>query len=269
MDEGSGSIAYDGSDYSNDGTLTNGPAWTEGKKGGALQFDGTDDYVDAGRFEDFETTTWTMEAWFKLYSYGSTVQYPTLLWKVSPWTSGVWLYWFQDQTSLRLRFYGVGGVNVTFYTTPLNTWTHVVITLGADKRTVKAYINGELKRTLTADADFIPSTANFKLNGYDNSFDGLIDEVRIYNRALSAEEIRYHYNRGRPVAHWRFDEGSGQIAFDESENNNDGTLGAGTGVLPTQSGSPATRAPPSNSTARTIMLMLGMMQVWILRMKLR
>jgi hypothetical protein len=53
---------------------------------------------------------------------------------------------------------------------------------------------------------------------------GLIDEVRIYNRALSEEEIRYLYNRGAPVAHWKFDEGKGNIAYDSSGNGNNGTI---------------------------------------------
>ncbi|MFC1789633.1 LamG-like jellyroll fold domain-containing protein, partial [Patescibacteria group bacterium] len=59
------------------------------------------------------------------------------------------------------------------------------------------------------------------------SFSGLIDEIRIYHRALSATEVRYHYNRGAPVAHWKFDEGSGSVTYDSSENNNNGTLYGG------------------------------------------
>ena len=53
---------------------------------------------------------------------------------------------------------------------------------------------------------------------------GKIDEVRIYNRALSAEEIRYHYNRGGPVGYWKFDEGSVLTAYDSSGQGNTGTL---------------------------------------------
>jgi hypothetical protein len=55
-------------------------------------------------------------------------------------------------------------------------------------------------------------------------FNGSIDGVKIYNRALSAEEVRYHYNRGGPVAHWKMDEGEGAKAYDESGNRNHGTL---------------------------------------------
>jgi len=46
---------------------------------------------------------------------------------------------------------------------------------------------------------------------------GLIDEVRIYNRALSEEEIRYLYNKGKPEHQWKFEEGEGSIAYDSGE----------------------------------------------------
>jgi hypothetical protein len=45
FNEGTGTIAYDSSPYGNDGILTNGPVWTSGKHGSALQFDGTNDYI--------------------------------------------------------------------------------------------------------------------------------------------------------------------------------------------------------------------------------
>jgi len=60
--------------------------------------------------------------------------------------------------------------------------------------------------------------------GGTSYLDGLIDEVRIYNRALSAEEVRYHYNHGGPVAAWDMDEGSGTKINDQSGNHNDGVL---------------------------------------------
>jgi hypothetical protein len=56
----------------------------------------------------------------------------------------------------------------------------------------------------------------------------MVDSVKIYNRALSAEEVRYHYNHGGPVAHWKMDEGEGTRAFDSSGNNNHGTISGAT-----------------------------------------
>jgi hypothetical protein len=119
-----------------------------------------------------------------------------------------------------------------------NEWHHIVATENNNDGTVILYIDGvEVARK--------SSGANFDYSGldkvtyigirrtvqsppYDAPFNGFIDEVRIYNRALSAEEIRYHYNRGGPVAYWKFDEGSGQTAYDFTNNSNDGQLGSTT-----------------------------------------
>ena len=115
----------------------------------------------------------------------------------------------------------------------LNEWYHIVYTY--DKAIHRIYINGKEDNTKadgTGGKYF--SGGEIAIGGHrqiyagSRMFDGLIDEVKVYNRALSAEEIRYHYNRGGPVAHWKFDEGNGTTTFDGTDNNNDGTLGDGT-----------------------------------------
>ena len=58
----------------------------------------------------------------------------------------------------------------------------------------------------------------------DHYFGKLADEVRVYNRALSPQEVRYHYNRGGPVAYWKFDEGTGTTTYDGSGNNKTGQM---------------------------------------------
>lgn len=71
---------------------------------------------------------------------------------------------------------------------------------------------------------------NFGGQGIHFRFDGTIDEVAMYDRALSAEEIHDIYCSGvfvdsNTVGYWNFDEGFGQVAYDSSGNNNDGYLG--------------------------------------------
>jgi hypothetical protein len=63
-----------------------------------------------------------------------------------------------------------------------------------------------------------------------NYYDGAIDDVRLYNRTLSAAEVQnlYQWAPG-PVAYWKLDEGSGTTAQDSSGNSNTGTITAGTG----------------------------------------
>ena len=66
FDEGSGTIAYDRSGNNNNGTLINGPTWTQGKVGGALSFDGVDDYVVVPHNSTLNiTSSITIMAWIK------------------------------------------------------------------------------------------------------------------------------------------------------------------------------------------------------------
>ena len=94
---------------------------------------------------------------------------------------------------------------------------------------VKSFFDGVLNTTDSPVSSSLgDSGGSLLIGGYGgNALAGLIDEVRIYNRALSVEEIRYHYNKGGPVAHWSFDEGNGTTTYDGTDNNNDGVLGDG------------------------------------------
>ena len=70
FDEGSGEIARDGSGNGNDGTLENGTEWTAGKFGDAVQFDGTDDYVNVGNADNLSITgDFTFSMWVKISEY--------------------------------------------------------------------------------------------------------------------------------------------------------------------------------------------------------
>jgi len=88
---------------------------------------------------------------------------------------------------------------------------------------MKIFINGSLNNSRAVSGNIIPTVANLIIGTRDAYFNGIIDEVRIYNRALSPEEIRFHYSRGGPVAYWKFDEGQGTKVYDLSGNNNNGT----------------------------------------------
>jgi hypothetical protein len=244
FEESSGQTAYDASLYSNDGILggstsaeSGDPKWTTGIKplsggvsgGGALQFDGVDDYVEVADDSSLNLTdAITVEAWIKPVSVVGT---HSLF--IDKDYSSAWALNFN--VGDRIKYYMVTSVNNEIVgaagTITLNKWHHVVMTYDSSSGAWVSYINGVQDIDETLSGSISTSTQNL-IFGRDSAgiypFDGLIDEVRIYNRALSAEEIRYHYNRGGPVAHWRFDEGEGQTAFDESVNDNDGTLGSTT-----------------------------------------
>ncbi len=105
----------------------------------------------------------------------------------------------------------------------------------ADK--LKVYVNGALKTvsfTGTVPAVLQNSTTNLEIGGdlaLAQYIIAKIDEVRIYNRALSATEIAQRYtgifaNESGLVGFWTMDENQGQTVYDKSGNNNNGTLGA-------------------------------------------
>lgn len=122
-----------------------------------------------------------------------------------------------------------------------NAWTHVAVTY--DGSTLKAYVNGSQVGSQAASGDVTTTSGALRIGGTpvfpDEWFDGLIDEVRVYNRALATEEIQTDKNTsvsGLPsvplpeglVGAWGFDEGSGNGVGDKSDADNDGTISGAT-----------------------------------------
>ena len=210
FDEGSGATSTDLSGNGNDGTLTNSPQWTTGKSGGGLQFDGVNDYVDCGNPTSLNIAgVITVEAWVYpkaansvIYEDSTAAHNPTLI-----------LIYQADGKFEFLRYSAGWRATTDPSVKPLNAWYHIVGTYDGSYQ--RLYVNGQEVALLLFSGD-LDDTAGRNVIGIDSRLDptygimnGLIDEVRIYNRALSAEEVRYHYNRGGPVGHWKFDEGSG------------------------------------------------------------
>jgi len=230
FDEGTGNTAYDASGNGNNGTLTNGPKWTKGKSGSALSFDGSNDYVDCGSDESLDITDEiTIEAWVKAASFPASSYYNTLVNKRGNYAISLYASPGSSTATIRYIFCGVDSSWIeTGVSVGLNEWAHISVVW--DGNIEKVYLNGDEVYSRSASGSMSPTDEIMGIGGgwSGEYFNGLIDEVRIYNRALSAEEIRYHYNRGRPVAHWKFDEGSGGSIYDATDNNNDGVLHLGT-----------------------------------------
>ena len=115
-------------------------------------------------------------------------------------------------------------------------WIHFCCVLtGAEKQ---IYLNGRLDKSIV-----YPHTLKSDVNGLSIGFapnnagmDGIIDEPRIWNRALSATEIASMYfnnivPRDGLVGEWLFNEGSGTTALDTSGNGNNGTITGATYTL--------------------------------------
>jgi len=226
MDEGYGTTTYDGSNYGNNGTMYGGMAttsWATGKIGGALSFDGVDDYVDIGT-TNLGTGAVTTEWWVK----------PNVL-AIKPLGDFIFggglLNYMYDTGGIEFGFRGHKGRNLPTGSLVAGNWTHIVLIyngLGLDDGTnYSGFVNGVSKTITASVSSAIGGTTNRNYIATETGglfSNTIIDEVRIYNRALSAAEVRYHYNRGGPVAQWKMDEGDGRMVYDSTGNNNDGTL---------------------------------------------
>lgn len=198
MEEGSGTKTYDKSKQQNNGTLlpaASEPTWVDGKIGKALNFDGIDDYVTTTAFTG---PTRTITGWLK--KLGDGLGTYNLIWFKG-------LHHYGSVYEMRLLWYPAGyfslGINTVVAERTFNfvdaftidQWLHVTMTY--DDITLRFYLNGVFVYSTSINEAMI-NNPDWGLGlgretGLDYNFDGIIDEVRLYNRVLSSEEIRTLY----------------------------------------------------------------------------
>jgi len=199
LDEGSGTIVTDLSEYGNNGTLQGDPEWVNGKFGKALQFDGVDDFVEIPHAEiltvDNEVT---VMAWINAERHGgpNNESWQGIVAKSNSPRS----YSLYTEASGALHFSTTSTVINDYVGTlssgqvPLNEWVHVAAMVVDGEH--QYYINGEPAGTSGSDivlpgtADTSPVLIGRTGEGAARSFLGIIDDVRIYNEALTQEEIQ-------------------------------------------------------------------------------
>jgi len=204
FDEGSGSVLADSSGNGNDGVIY-GATWVEGKYGGALRFDGVDDYVDVPHSPSLDITdTITIELWVEPTSTPSKYQNiiskgdPPLHSKQAPWQLTINNKNNLDAYRLKNDNYEA---EYNICDLSLNSWTMVTVTFDRGVRKIKVYKDGEFikewDKTSAIYSDDVDVTIGAQTyNGVicdGFNFNGAIDEVRIYNSALTADEIESHY----------------------------------------------------------------------------
>ncbi len=209
FDETSGTIAHDGSGNGHDGTLIGNPKWTAGRIGGALDFDGSDDLVELGAFDVLGPGI-TLAGWIKPRSFA--ISDGRVITKADEW--GENNHWWMLSTiasggEIRLRFRlkteGQSTTTLIASSGPLVTdeWQHAAATW--DGAAMRLYLNGEETGSTPmggsavatdpavsaaigsqpSDA-FAPATPGHVAK----YFDGLIDDVRLYNAALNQAEVQ-------------------------------------------------------------------------------
>jgi hypothetical protein len=203
MDEGEGTTVYDHSGNGNNGTMTNMASddWVDGKNNGALDFDGVDDYVDLNNANIVGANEGSISAWVKASNWDAN--------RMTVFSSEVGPAW----NDLRFVLFSASNNSLTFSvangssstqdncntgsTLSSDVWYHVVGTFNGSS--IKIYINGVVKDTYSSSiipGDFTPTKTMIGWHYSDRYWNGQIDDVQIYNYALTPLQIKEIYNGG-------------------------------------------------------------------------
>lgn len=193
LNENTGTSTADGSGSGYNGTLTGNCTWVAGKNGAAVNFDQSSaGYITCGTAAGLNLNdNFTITAWVNSSSVTNTYE---ICGKYAYPNNG---YQFNLTSSRFLNFTAYNGVS--FSATGTGTvptgWVQVAVTLKS--RVVNFYINGVFSSTGTLSADMVvPTTASFVIShSYaPGCFIGAIDNLRVYNTAMSASQIAYLYS---------------------------------------------------------------------------
>jgi hypothetical protein len=195
FNEGAGMSVADASGKGHVGTVS-ATAWSgAGKFGGALSFNGSSSWVTVADANDLDlSSALTLEAWVRPSALGSL--WRTVVFKERPGGIVYSLYANQStgrpvgQLWLGAEQNAVGSAGLA-----LNAWSHLASTY--DGASLRLYVNGVLVSSTVVSGSLAPSTGVLRVGGngvWPEWFAGLIDEVRVYSRALSAGEIQTDMN---------------------------------------------------------------------------
>ncbi|MCF6361358.1 MAG: T9SS type A sorting domain-containing protein [Cyclobacteriaceae bacterium] len=254
LDAGAGYASYlwqDGSTSQTFNATTGGIYWVQVDDGGgcidqdtvklidaasaqfALDMDGVNDYVDIENPATLQIIgDQTIEMWLYPRSFAS---------RQNPYNKayGGEGTFTQETSGVITYFYGTSGADATPYqgfdtgiSLNLNEWNHVALVRDLTNMQLYWYVNGVQTNTVAANyAAAVASVSPVLLGaGYQNNYNGQMDEVRIWNVARTQAEIRD--NMGKRLigtelglaAYYRFDDGAGTTLLDETNNSLNGTL---------------------------------------------
>ncbi len=218
FDEGGGDVASDSSGHGNDGEI-HGADWVKGKFGTALHFGGRDAYVSIPGIASLDgSNELTAEAWVYWEKGG---RYPNII-TGGTWCPGGFLFFVADNgCSFRLGKPGKSPLQVgkdwaetsaNFFEFTPGRWYHLAATF--KRPHVQTYVNGKAVGSVEWDYP-IGFSGDLQIGTWGNPqacHNGLIDEVKLYNRALTPEEVLAHFNR---TAAGRSPAGAGEHAYEK------------------------------------------------------
>ena len=262
FNENIGTSVFDSSINKTNGYLagTTKPTWTTGKYNSGIAFSGVNDSVVIPYRPNFRNAV-TVSIWIKRTTGYNQLTDVMFLSPPNAW----YFYDSYNSGTIRGDVY-IDGIRRAGITVPVpfdGNWYHIAYTYDSATHFTKMYKNGILYSSveLTGLANYLidSATGNISNIGLNNSGRGMIlDEPRVYNRALTIDEIKLDYNQksattfgtsiqtigntttnldycipgdtsycADPIAEWKMDEKTGTTIKDTSGNNNTGTFGTG------------------------------------------
>ncbi|MEA2136290.1 MAG: hypothetical protein QOC68_4199 [Solirubrobacteraceae bacterium] len=200
FEEPLGTTVEDSSGSNNVG-VTNGPTRvTTGKFGRGLDFDGVNDWVTVADSASLDITRMTIESWVRPTALGTA--WRSVLLKEQP-GDFVYTLYASTNASRPSGWVFIGGEKEARGAAALaaNAWTHLASTY--DGANLRLYVNGTLVKTLALTGNIATSTGALRLGGnaiWGEWYAGTLDDVRVYNRALTAAEIQADMTKGVAVA---------------------------------------------------------------------
>jgi hypothetical protein len=254
FDENTGTTAGDSSGAANPGTLVNSPSWVTAPVGTGLSFNGSTGYVAGTSRAVHTNASLTVAAWVNASSLaggdGAAVS-----------QNGSHTYGFtlgldstSDKWSFNMTNSDVASPTVVEqYSSAVATvgaWVHLVGVYDTSVSKMYLYVNGNVignasKSTSWDATGAVQAGRAYIGDAWSGYFNGKVDDVRIYNRALSATEIANLAQNG-PMVQWDFSESSGSTTVDAGSVGDTGTLGSAASFVAGHAGNAISMSNSSN-----------------------
>lgn len=198
LDDNTGTSAADASGGGLTGTLIGSPTWTAAKINSGLSFGGTSDYVKVLSFPmgpDFSLSCWINATSFP-HSYNAIatcINATTDYWSPLVKSTGQLAYYIN--TGNQFSYDGTGA-----NTLATGTWYHLVFTYDSTGGSAVGYVNASVDGSISVFGTLPINTGEMRIGSQSNAagreFNGIIDEVGIWSRALTSTEVTSLYNSG-------------------------------------------------------------------------
>ena len=212
FNDANGTTVTDSSGSGYNGKLYGTPNWVEGMEGSALSFNGTDNYIEVGDGTALQPSKITVAYWIKRTASMNNAE--RLVFWAKPdtgWNQNGWFITYNSGKSSIMVVDGFNGFCVDEQPNnflPLNEWTHVVVTFDSETKEAAIYKNGVPQTVLRGEAANLggdPSSitatdpSDIKYMGFNGPtwagawLNATLDDFRIYNKALTEEEVKALY----------------------------------------------------------------------------